>query len=323
MKILDKLNNIKKLIGNTPLVEIGVQVGDKHLKIFAKCEMYNLTGSIKDRCVYNILYNNALLGNIKNNSVLLEATSGNTGISLACLGGYLGNKVVIVMPSTVSSERAELIKQYGGEVVFSKDNMLSTLNKVAKKYNNVFLLNQFTQKLNVLAHYNTTAPEMLNCLNAHDLKLQAFACGVGTGGSFEGISSYLKEKADIKCFALQSSKINLLNGNEGGLHLLQGLASEFTPPLFNKHNANEVLAVDDMDSVYVAQSLCSRLGIGVGISSGANVLGCVLACLKYGLNNIATVLPDDNKKYLSTVLSQKVLPSKFAKSIKFTDLRVL
>ncbi len=323
MELLSKLNTLAPLVGNTPLVEISVKIGNNKFKIYAKCEMFNISGSIKDRCVLAILQSAIKCGEITPNSVLMEATSGNTGISLACMGAYLGNKVSIVMPKSASIERKKLMQAYGAKVVLSHTNMLQTLQNCVKKTPNAFVLRQFESNINPLVHYLNTAPEIIGALTRNHLCLSAFACGVGTGGTFMGIGGFLKKHYNVKAYALQSSNVDLLNSNKAGAHMLQGLASEFSPPLFNRELATEILSVNDIDAVYIAQKLCKTLGLGVGISSGANVLGSIMACVNYGHSNCATVLPDDNKKYLSTTLCEKVSPSKFAHSICFDGLRVI
>ncbi len=323
MELLKRLENLSPLIGNTPLVELTVKIKNHCFKIYCKCEMFNLTGSIKDRCVYSILHNSIKQNLISGNSVFMECTSGNTGISLSCMGGYLNKQVIIVMPKTVSKERAQLLKLYGATLVFSDNDMRLTLQNEAQKYKDAFFINQFENKYNSLAHFSATAPEIEKTLKKNKINPNAFCCGVGTGGTFMGISEYLKSKYEIKAHPLQSENVNLLKGGNGGAHLIQGLASEFTPKLFDLNFAKDVISVNDIDSVYVAQLICKQTGLGVGISAGANVLGALKCCLNYGYENCVTVFPDDNKKYLSTILSEKVNPSNFAKQISFTGVKVL
>lgn len=321
MDLKNKINSIQSLVGNTPLVKITCDVIGRKIHIYAKCEMFNLSGSIKDRCVINILHNAIKCGLIDKNTSLFEATSGNTGISLASISAYLGLKANIVLSRHVSSERKKIISMYSANVYETERGINETLNDLVKGKTNVYLLKQFENKENLNAHYYGTGVEIVKqCDTIPD----CFCAGVGTGGTFMGIGKRLKvEWKDIRLFALQSENVDLLNYGKGGVHKLQGLASEFTPALYDKDLPHEVLSFNDDDCVYISQLLATTLGLGVGITSGANVLGVIKACVEQNLDSGVTVFPDDNKKYLSTELSKEINPSKFAKNIKFLRLHVL
>lgn len=321
MDLKNKLNSISPLIGNTPLVNIVCEVMGRKINVFSKCEMYNLSGSIKDRCVINILDNAIMCGLVDRNTSIFESSSGNTGISLASICAYIGVKANIVLPKNVSSERKKIIAMYGANVFETESGIRETLNEMVKNKSNVFLLKQFENIENVNAHYFGAGIEIINqCRTAPD----CFCAGVGTGGTFMGVGKRLKEEwGKIELFALQSENVNLLNFGNGGEHKLQGLATEFTPDLYNKNLHHEVVSLNDNDCIYVAQQLAKKLGLGVGITSGANLLGVLKVCYEKNFDSGVTVFPDDNKKYLSTALSKEINPSKFAKNIKLLRTYVL
>jgi len=306
-----RLKCLSKLIGNTPLVEIRYIYKGKKRRIFAKAEHYNLTGSIKDRMAFHIMKKAYEEGRIKPGDWILEATSGNTGISFSAIGRFLGHKVTIFMPNWMSKERVNIMKSFGAEVrLVSREEggflgSIKMTEDIARENSNVFLPCQFSNRDNVEAHYTTTGPEIWKQLEKLNLVPDAVIAGVGTGGTIMGIGKYLREKNPlIKVHPLEpSSSPTLSTGYKVGSHRIQGISDEFIPPIVNLRELDEIIDVHDGDAILMAQKMASNLGLGVGISSGANVLGAILVQDRLGEDSVVvTVLPDDNKKYLSTDL---------------------
>ena len=308
MNTAKKFENIKNMIGNTPLLEITLKYKGETRKVYAKAEYYNLTGSIKDRVAFYILENAYKTGKIKENDVIAEATSGNTGIAFSALGSYLGHKVVIYMPDWMSRERINLMKSYGAEIrLVSKEEggflgSIKMTEELAEK-GGVFLPCQFSNEDNTMAHYFTTGEEISNQLKAIGLKADGVVAGVGTGGTVMGIAKRLRQdNPECKAFPLEPlNSPTLSTGYKIGAHRIQGISDEFIPPILKMEEMYKVVSVDDIDSIIMSKMLSQRFGIGVGISSGANILGCLKAQDMIGSDKvIVTVLADDNKKYLST-----------------------
>lgn len=308
MNTAKKFENIKNMIGNTPLLEITLKYKGETRKVYAKAEYYNLTGSIKDRVAFYILENAYKTGKIKDTDVIAEATSGNTGIAFSALGSYLGHKVVIYMPDWMSRERINLMKSYGAEIrLVSKEEggflgSIKMTEELAEK-GGVFLPCQFSNEDNTMAHYFTTGEEISNQLKAIGLKADGVVAGVGTGGTVMGIAKRLRQdNPECKAFPLEPlNSPTLSTGYKTGAHRIQGISDEFIPPILKMEEMYKVVSVDDIDSIIMSKMLSQRFGIGVGISSGANILGCLKAQDMIGSDKvIVTVLADDNKKYLST-----------------------
>ena len=301
------LNN---LIGNTPMIKIKYKINGKVKDIYTKLEYYNLTGSIKDRVAYYIINNAKERGLLKENMPIIEATSGNTGISLASIGKYYGHKVYIFMPDWASKERIDLMKSYGANVILvSKEEggfkkAIEKSQKLTEEING-FLSNQFSNKDNFLAHYETTASEIINKMDIKNVK--GFVSGVGTGGTLMGIGKRLKEEnSNIKIVAIEPDKMPIISGGKViGNHKIEGIGDEFVPSILEKEFLDEIFLINDDDAVNMSRKLASNLGLGVGISSGANFIGAVLLNEKIG-GNIVTIFADDNKKYLSTDLTKQI-----------------
>lgn len=313
-QINQKFESLNCLIGNTPMLEISFKYSGKIRKIFAKAENYNLTGSIKDRMALYILRNAYMNGEIKPGCRIAEATSGNTGISFSAIGSLLGHKVTIFMPDWLSEERKNLIKSFGAKIeLVSKDQggflgSIDMTRKLREEDNNIFLPCQFSNLDNIEAHYLTTGPEIWNQLEALNLIPDAVVAGVGTGGTIMGISKYLREKnPKIKSYPLEPlNSPTLSTGHKVGAHRIQGISDEFIPEIVKLDELDDIIDVDDGDAIIMAQNLSCSLGLGVGISSGANFLGAIIAQEKLGSDSIiVTVFPDDNKKYLSTDLMKE------------------
>ena len=295
----------KPIIGNTPMIKIYYDYKGRKGYIYAKLEYFNLTGSIKDRVAYYIIENAYKRGDLKKGMPIIEATSGNTGIALSALGAYYKNPVTIFMPDWASKERIELMKSYGASVkLFSKEEggfirCVSEAKKLAVEING-FLANQFASKDNFLAHYETTGKEIIEQLKEN---VNGFVSGVGTGGTLMGIGKRLKEKyKDFKIIALEPDKMPIISKNKiYGQHKIEGIGDDFVPDLIDKTDIDEYISINDEDAVNMSKKLARELGIGVGISSGANFLAAVVEENKIK-KTIVTVFPDDNKKYLSTDL---------------------
>ena len=289
---------MKNLIGNTPLIKIKYKYNNEIRNVYAKLEYYNLTGSIKDRMAYYIIteaYKNNLLAK---NQPIIEATSGNTGISLSAIGAYFSNPVYIFMPDWVSKERKQIMEKYGAKVnLISKEEggfleCIKRADNLAKQLNG-FRLNQFSNKLNEEINYKTTAQEIID----KEINIEAFVSGVGTGGTLMGIGKKLKEKNEnTKIIAIEPENLPLISqGKVKGNHKIEGIGDDFIPDLLDKNIIDKVILINDEDAINMSNLLAKKLGIGVGITSGANFLGAVLS----KLDNVVTVFPDDLKKYLS------------------------
>lgn len=311
--IYSAFDNIKNLIGNTPLLQISFRYKGELRKIFAKAEYFNLTGSIKDRVAYYIMKKGYEQGTIKPGDTIVEATSGNTGIAFSAIGRNLGHKVKIFMPDWMSNERINMMKSFGAEVILVSKEQGGFLGSISMaeelgKQDGIFLPEQFSNEDNCKAHFEMTGQEISEQLGTLGLTADAFIAGVGTGGTVMGTGRRLRMD-NPECCIYPLEPLNsptLSTGYKVGKHKIQGISDEFIPDIMKLDECTSVVSVDDTDSIIMSQMLASKLGIGVGISAGANFLGSVLAGNKIGGDKtICTVFADDNKKYLSTDYSQK------------------
>lgn len=315
---------LDKLIGNTPMIKVKYHYQNQTNYVYAKLEYYNFTGSIKDRVAYYILKKAKELGLLKDREPIVEATSGNTGISFAALGAYYNHPVHIFMPDWASVERVSIMRLYGAHVhLVSKEEggfkeAIRRSEEYAQKING-FLPRQFENNLNVEAHYNTTAKEIISSLPTVD----TFVSGIGTGGTLMGIAKYLKEKdKNIKIVALEPNKMPLLSGGKIiGNHKIEGIGDDFIPQIVDKNYIDDIVVIDDEDAINMSRLLAKKLGLGVGISSGANFLASVLS----SGNNVATVFADDFKKYLTTDLTKEINkdPKLLSNQIELLDMEVI
>ncbi|MBQ8780602.1 MAG: PLP-dependent cysteine synthase family protein [Oscillospiraceae bacterium] len=309
--------SLKNMSGNTPLLEISFTYKEQPRKIYAKAEYFNYTGSIKDRVAYYIMKKAYETGSIKEGDVVAEATSGNTGIAFSAISTYLGHKAVIFMPDWMSRERINLMKSFGAEVrLVSREEggFLGSIDLCRKLAENggVFLPEQFSNEDNCDAHYYLTGDEISRQLDSFGLKADAVVAGVGTGGTVMGIGRRLKDdNPSVEIYPLEPlNSPTLSTGYKVGNHRIQGISDEFIPDILKLDKCGKVVSVDDIDSVIMAQRLSRELGLGVGISSGANFLGSVIAGDRLGNDAvITTVFADDNKKYLSTDYSNEFTPA--------------
>lgn len=300
---------MKIKIGNTPLIKIKYKYNGKENFIYSKLESYNLTGSIKDRVAYYIIKRAYDEGKLKKGMTIVEATSGNTGIALAAMGAYFGNPVHIFMPDWVSKERISLMQMYNATVTLISKEQGGFKRAIleAEKYaqeNGAFLSNQFENENNILAHYETTAKEIVEELDGN---VSGFVSGIGTGGTIIGVAKRLKQiNNNVKIYALEPDKMPLLSQNKViGNHKIEGIGDDFIPKIVNKTMIDKIILVNDEDAINMARKIALNLGLGVGISSGANMIASILS-KEENDGNIVTVFPDDNKKYISTDLSKPI-----------------
>lgn len=304
---------MKNLIGNTPLIKINYKNKGIIKSIYAKLEYYNLTGSIKDRIVYNILTNALAKEKLKPRQPIIEATSGNTGISLAAYGAYHKHPVYIFMPEWSSKERIDLMELYGAKVnLISREEggfkgCIAKAQNLAKELDG-YLFNQFSNQENVKTHYDITGPEIVSKLP----NIQGFVSGIGTGGTFTGIAKYLKDyNSNIKTIALEPENIPILSGGEiKGAHKISGIGDDFIPEIVDTSLIDEVITVSDEIAIEMSQKLAKELGLAVGISSGANIYAAIK--INEQIENVLTIIVDDAKKYLSTDLTKPILNSKLS-----------
>lgn len=310
-KLETKFRHLWHMVGNTPMLELHYTYKTKPSKIYVKCEHYNLTGSIKDRMALYIMHKAYCEGHIKPGDTIMEATSGNTGIAFSAIGKALGHNVKIVMPNWLSKERMDIIRTLGAEIVLiSKEEggflgSIKICNEMSEIDDSIFLPRQFENLYNAEAHENTTGKEILCQLKSCGLTPYAFVAGVGTGGTVMGVGHALrKANPRVKVHPLEPKESPTLStGYKVGSHRIQGISDEFIPELVKLNELDEILEASDGDSIIMAQKLACELGLAVGISSGANVIGAIK--LKNQLPDdavVVTILSDSNKKYLSTDL---------------------
>ena len=327
-----RIRGLASLIGNTPLLEIEILYKGEERKLYAKAENLNMTGSIKDRMAFHILEQGYRRGVLKPGDMVIEATSGNTGIAFSAIGRALGHPVTIFMPSWMSEERINLIRSLGAEIVLiSREGggfvgSIERAEKLAEASENAFLPRQFSNEDNSDAHYYGTGPEVWGQLRFRALAPDAFVAGVGTGGTIMGTGKFLKEKyPEIKVHPLEpSNSPTLTTGHKVGKHRIQGISDEFIPPILDLDHLDNVVSVNDGDAIIMAQKLAEELGLGVGISSGANLLGALKVQDDLGRDAVVvTVFPDSNKKYLSTDLlrEEPVQKDFLSPHIKLTGVR--
>ena len=329
-----RIRGLGSLIGNTPLLAIKFQFQGHHRTIYAKAENLNMTGSIKDRMAFHIMEQAYARQILKPGSPIIEATSGNTGISFSAIGRALGHPVTIFMPDWMSAERINLIRSLGAEIsLVSKQDggflgSIHNAEELAGRLENAFLPRQFSNQDNIDAHYQTTGPEIWWQLRFRSLTPDALVAGVGTGGTIMGTGRFLKEKnPDIKLHPLEpTNSPTLTTGHKVGKHRIQGISDEFIPPILDLDILDEVISVDDGDAIMMSQKLATELGIGVGISSGANFLGALRIQEQIGADaTVVTLFPDDNKKYLSTdLLSDEPVQDDFlARDVQLGEIRAI
>lgn len=316
--MINKIYEYEKLIGNTPLIAIDYVYKNKKSTSYFKLEYFNPSGSIKDRMAIQIIKDAILNNEFDKNMKIAEATSGNTGIAFSALGAFLGTEVEIFMPSWMSKERKKLIKSYGaklrevsaleggfeGAVRLANESAINAINSCLKNKKQIFLPHQFDNKSNVKAH-EKTANEIINTFKKYNIKPECFVAGVGTGGTIMGVGKILKTINAKICPVEPEGCASMSIPGQNSEHRIQGIGDGFVPSIINLKELDEILIVNDLDSVLMAQKL-AKIGLGVGISSGANFLGCIKAKEINKDMLCVSVFADDNKKYLSTDLMKKI-----------------
>ena len=301
--------SITELIGRTPLLEITNIEKDKNLKakVLVKLEYFNPAGSVKDRAALNMIEEAEKAGKIGPGAVIIEPTSGNTGIGLAAVAASRGYRAVFVMPETMSIERRKLLAAYGAKIVLTEGakGMAGAIKKASeleKETDNAIVLGQFVNEANPKAHYRTTGPEIWEDTEGH---VDLFVAGVGTGGTVTGTGAYLKEKnPDLKVIAVEPEKSPVLSGGKPGPHGLQGIGAGFVPDILDTEIYDEVIQVREDDAYRASRLLAHREGILTGITSGAALHAALLEAQKPENEGrvIVALLPDTGERYLSTPL---------------------
>lgn len=332
----DRLRGLRVLVGNTPLLVVEFRVGPegRPRRIYAKAESLNLTGSIKDRMALHILRRATERGELAPGGMIVEATSGNTGISFCAIGRALGHPVTIFMPDWMSEERIALVRSFGATIrLVSKEEggflgSIALAEELARTTPGAFLPRQFANEENSEAHFRTTGPELFAQLTSLGVMPDAFVAGVGTGGTIMGVGRYLRGRhPPVRLHPVEpANSPTLSTGHKVGKHRIQGISDEFIPAIVHLEELDEVLAVDDGDAILMAKKLAADLGLAVGISSGANFLAAVQAQDALGGDAVVvTVFCDSNKKYLSTDLlrDEPVLPTHQTPQIELLGFRAI
>ena len=296
--------NVAELVGKTPLMELtGIEKAyELKGRVFAKLEYFNPTGSAKDRAALYMILDAEERGILKKDSVIIEPTSGNTGIGLASIGVTRGYRVIIVMPASFSIERRKLIKAYGAEIVLSDASKgmagaIEKANELAASFDNAFIPLQFDNPANARAHYETTGPEIWKDLEGN---IDTFVAGIGTGGTITGVGHYLREqKPDVEIIAVEPASSPLLSEGKAGPHKIQGIGANFVPSILDTEVYDKVVAVSNDDAINTAVKLGHVEGILCGISSGAALCAAISAA-KNEDKNVVVLLPDSGDRYLST-----------------------
>ena len=294
-------NNTLELIGNTPILKLNKLVDENCAEIYIKLEKYNLGGSVKDRAALGMIEEAEKLGLLKEGSIIVEPTSGNTGIALAMIGRLKGYKVIIVMPDSMSKERRELIKAYGAELILTDgaQGMNGAIKKAKElsEQDNYFMPQQFENLANPKKHYETTSEEIYNDLE----DLVVFIAGVGTGGTITGVGGKLKEKIeDIKVVAVEPEKSPVLSGGSAGAHKIQGLGAGFVPSIYKHDIIDSIVKVSDEDAIKITKEVAEKEGVLLGISSGAAIYAAIEMAKVLGKGKkILVIAPDGGEKYIS------------------------
>lgn len=302
-------NHISELVGNTPILKLNNYLAKHQLKanIFAKLEYFNPAGSVKDRIAKAMLFKAKDEGILKPNSVIIEPTSGNTGIGLAAIGASMGYQVILTMPETMSIERRNLLKAYGAKIILTPGRLgmkgaIEKAEQLAQEIPNAFIPGQFNNPVNPNIHYLTTGPEIYQQL---DGKIDIFVAGIGTGGTISGVGKYLKEKnPDIKVIAIEPAASPILSKGIAGPHAIQGIGAGFVPNTLNLDIYDEIITVSNEDAFATSREIAKEEGALVGISSGAALYGATKLAKRKGNEdkNIVVLLPDTGERYLSTPL---------------------
>lgn len=295
-------NNLIDMIGQTPIIKLNKLVNNDMAEVYVKLERYNPGGSVKDRAALGMIEKAEKIGLLKSGDVIVEPTSGNTGIALAMIGRSKGYKVIIVMPNTMSVERRNIIKAYGAELVLTEGTKgmkgaIEMALDLAKNNDNYFVPQQFENIANSEKHYESTAEEILNDIP----DLNTFVAGVGTGGTISGVGKKLKEKiSNIEIIAVEPFNSPVLSGGSPSPHKIQGIGAGFIPKIYDGEIIDSIMTVKDEDAFNTAKLMASEEGFLVGISSGANIYAALEVAKRLGPNyKVLTIAPDGGEKYFS------------------------
>lgn len=325
-----QFSDLRALTGNTPMIGIRYRFKGEERTIYSKCEYYNFTGSIKDRMAIEVLEQAYRKSELKPGDTIVEATSGNGGISLAAFGRILGHEVIIIMPDWVSKERRSILQALNVKtILLSREEggfsaCMDKCRELKATMPNIYLPQQFSNTDNIQGYFTSLGPEIQYQMDSIDLKPDAFVAGIGTGGTIMGNGTYLRQHyPDIHICPIETLESRILStGVSHGIHRIPGLSDDWVPPITDLSIMNDIFSVSDGDGIVMTQRLGKELGIGVGVSSGFNLLGAVAYQNKFGKDaTVVTVFPDCNKKYLSTILLQEepVLPDYLSNHIELVD----
>ncbi|MCR5309724.1 MAG: cysteine synthase A [Bacilli bacterium] len=300
------------LVGGTPLLELTHIEKELKLKakLFAKVEYFNPAGSVKDRIVLSMINDAEAKGVLKEGTVIIEPTSGNTGIGLASIATMKGYRVVLTMPESMSIERRKLLKAYGAELVLTEASKgmkgaIAKAEELNKEIPNSIILGQFVNPANPKVHFETTGPEIYKDL---DGKVDAFVAGVGTGGTITGVGKYIKsQKADVKVVAVEPAASPVLSEGKAGPHMIQGIGAGFVPDTLDTSVYDEVIKIENDDAFTYGRFIGKKEGILVGISSGAALYAAIQVASRdeFKDKNVVVLLPDSGDRYLSTKLFEE------------------
>jgi len=305
------VQNITQLIGDTPLVKLNRVVPENAAEVYVKLEYQNPGASVKDRIAINMIEAAEREGKLKAGDTIIEPTSGNTGIGLAMVAAAKGYKAILVMPETMSMERRNLLRAYGAELVLTPgaEGMKGAIKRAEElqaENPGYFMPQQFNNQANVEIHRETTGPEIVEAIQSHDGKLDAFVSGIGTGGTITGAGSVLREHfPNIKIFAVEPKASPVLSGGQPGPHKIQGIGAGFVPDILDTNIYDEVITVDNEEAFETSRRVAREEGILGGISSGAAIFAALQVAKKLGKGKrVVAVIPSNGERYLSTPLYQ-------------------
>ncbi len=300
------VNSITELIGSTPMVKLNKLVGKDDAQVYVKLEFFNPGSSVKDRIALSMIENAEKAGFLKEGSIIVEPTSGNTGIGLAMVAAAKGYKCILVMPETMSIERRKLLKAFGADLILTDGakgmkGAIEKATEIAKENPSYFMPQQFENESNPEVHRNTTALEIIEQM---DGQFDMFIAGVGTGGTITGVGEILKDKVEnVKIVAIEPKDSPVLSGGQPGPHKIQGIGAGFVPKILNTKVIDEIILVENEDAMEMARRMAKEEGILVGISSGAAVWGALKKAKELGKDKkIVVVIPSYGERYLSTPL---------------------